>query len=309
MGKLAMENKSVVRGMLYGGLASCVAETVTMPVDVVKTRMQVDGAGAGQAKLYKGTLDCAAKLARAEGPIAFWRGLQPALMRQSTYGSMRYGFYAPIRDMLGVDPTKPKSEVPLWKKIVAGACSGAVASAIANPTDLVKVRMQTNGMARGPDGSLLAPKYKGVVDCFATTFREEGIFGFWKGVGPTIGRATALAAAELASYDEAKMRFQKHGIITQDGLPLHASTALVSGYISTVASSPFDVVKSRVMGQPLDSTGRGAMYTGMIDCFVKTCKAEGFFALYNGFWPNFGRVVPRVCIVFVVMEHLKKSFG
>ena len=32
-------------------------------------------------------------------------------------------------------------------------------------------------------------------------------------------------------------------------------------------------------------------------------------ALYNGFWPNFGRVVPRVTIVFIVMEQLKSFFG
>ena len=28
-----------------------------------------------------------------------------------------------------------------------------------------------------------------------------------------------------------------------------------------------------------------------------------------GFWPNFGRVVPRVTIVFIVMEQLKANFG
>ena len=115
-----------------------------------------------------------------------------------------------------------------------------------------------------------------------------------------------------------------------------------------VASSPFDVVKSRVMGQPLNPDGTGKLYGGMVDCFVKSSQAEGFMSLYNGFWPNFGRVVssarkhaarapcvggglaentagrvrasltfaprrcaqvPRVTIVFVVMEQLKKNFG
>ena len=33
---------------------------------------------------------------------------------------------------------------------------------------------------------------------------------------------------------------------------------------------------------------------------------QGLMSLYNGFWPNFGRVVPRVTIVFIVMEQLKK---
>jgi len=302
-----MENKSVVRGMVYGGFASCVAETITMPVDVVKTRLQMDGASS--VKMYSGSVDCAMKLTSKEGVGALFKGLPPALVRQSTYGSMRYGFYTPIRDLLGVDPTKPKSEIPLWKKIVAGAGSGAIASALANPTDLVKVRMQTDGMTKGPDGEFLPKKYSGMVDCFTKTVSEEGVLSLWKGVGPTVGRATALAAAELATYDEAKMQLKKNGVFTQDGLPLHVTTATIAGYVSTVASSPFDVVKSRVMGQPLDAAGKGTLYSGMVDCFVKVIAKEGPMSLYNGFWANFGRVVPRVTIVFIVMENLKIAFG
>lgn len=301
-----MENKSVIKGMVYGGVASCVAEVITMPVDVVKTRLQMDGYS--KTKVYSGSLDCATKLLRAEGPTALFKGLPPALLRQSTYGSLRYGLYAPIRNMLGVDPTRPK-EIPMWKKVVAGAAAGAIASGIANPTDLIKIRMQTDGMLKGPDGAFLPHKYKGVLHCFQTTLREEGILGLWKGVGPTMGRATALAAAELSTYDEAKLQLQHFGIIKQDGLLLHVSTAFISGFTSTVASSPFDVVKSRVMGQPVDAAGKGTLYSGMVDCFYKLVRHEGPMSLYKGFWPNFGRVVPRVTIVFIVMEKLKTTFG
>jgi len=63
------------------------------------------------------------------------------------------------------------------------------------------------------------------------------------------------------------------------------------------------------MGQPLDAAGNPTMYSGMVDCFIKSAQSEGVTSLYNGFWPNFGRVVPRVTIVFLVMEQLKKNFG
>ena len=86
-------------------------------------------------------------------------------------------------------------------------------------------------------------------------------------------------------------------------------TAFISGFVSTVVSSPFDVVKSRVMGQPLNPDGTGKLFGGMIDCFFKSASSEGPMSLYNGFWPNFGRVVPRVLIVFMVMEQLKANFG
>ena len=117
-----------------------------------------------------------------------------------------------------------------------------------------------------------------------------------------------MAAAELATYDEVKGQLKAKVGMT-DGLPLTLCTAFASGYVSTVASSPFDVVKSRVMGQPMNPDGTGKLYAGMVDCFVKSSQAEGMMSLYNGFWPNFGRVVPRVMIVFLVMEQLKKNFG
>lgn len=299
-----MESGSVLKGLFYGGFSSCVAETITMPVDVVKTRLQMDGSG-GSVKLYNGSVDCASKLVKAEGPGALFKGLPPALVRQSTYGSLRYGLYGPIKNSLGI---KAGEKVPLYKKIIAGGGAGAIASAVANPTDLLKVRLQTDGMVKDAEGNYMPKRFTGMVHAFQTVVKEEGVLALWTGVGPTVGRATALAAAELATYDEVKTQLLATGYFTP-GLLLTATTALASGYVSTVASSPFDVVKSRVMGQPLNPDGTGKLYSGMVDCFVKSSQAEGVMSLYNGFWPNFGRVVPRVMIVFLVMEQLKKNFG
>lgn len=277
-----------------------------MPVDVVKTRIQMDGAAS--AKLYRGSMDCALKLVRTEGLTALFTGLSPALLRQSTYGSLRYGLYMPLRDLLGVDATRSGS-IALWKKVAAGAAAGALASGITNPTDLIKVRMQTDGMSSARAGNVCPKIYRGVAHCFWRTVREEGVLGLWTGVGPTMGRATALAAAELSTYDEVKIQLQRSKLIEHDGLLLHSCTAFVSGYMATLSSSPFDVVKSRIMGQPVDANGRGVLYAGTLDCLVQLVRHEGPMSLYKGFWPNFGRVVPRVTIIFVVLEQLKAKFG
>merc|ERR1719261_1143446 len=69
-------------------------------------------------------MDCAAKMVKAEGTGALFKGLPPALVRQSTYGSLRYGLYTPLKKAISV-PGEPD---PLWKKIVAGGGAGAVAS-------------------------------------------------------------------------------------------------------------------------------------------------------------------------------------
>eukprot|EP00164_Ancoracysta_twista_P011474 GFYU01017682.1.p1 GENE.GFYU01017682.1~~GFYU01017682.1.p1 ORF type:complete len:315 (-),score=81.12 GFYU01017682.1:483-1427(-) len=278
-----------VKGFAFGGIASCVAETATIPMDVVKTRMQI------QSSTKMSTWQVGVQAVRQEGVGALFKGLTPALLRQSTYGSLRYGCYEPIKKVLG---TNPDGSTTLLKKVIAGSLSGAAASAICNPTDLIKVRMQADS---GP-----VPRYSGIVDAARQIFRQEGPLGFYKGVGPTTGRATVLAAAELASYDEVKTQLLARGIIGENVYG-HFTSSLCAGFISTLASSPFDVVKSRVMSQPFDASGRGTLYSGMIDCFAKSIRTDGILSLWKGFWPNFGRVGPRVVIVFTVMEKLKSA--
>lgn len=104
--------------------------------------------------------------------------------------------------------------------------------------------------------------------------------------GPTIGRATVLAAVEMSSYDEIKNRLIAAGLIKDKTAMGVFTCAVASGFFCAVFSSPFDVVKSRVMGQPVGPDGVGKLYTGMIDCFSKSVRNEGVFSLWKGFFPN-----------------------
>ena len=64
-----------------------------------------------------------------------------------------------------------------------------------------------------------------------------------------VGRASTLAAAEMASYDALKP-VAKDATGLAEGLPLHAVTASAAGFIAAAVANPFDVVKSRVMNSP-----------------------------------------------------------
>jgi hypothetical protein len=293
------DNSNIYKGLLFGGIASCTAEVITLPIDVIKTRMQIRS-GYVKSAQYTNSFSAVVTVVKNEGITALWKGLSPALLRQSIYGSMRYGFYTPFKKLLGV-PDNPR-QVPLWKKVLAGSAAGAISSVVANPTDLVKIRMQADGMA-----GTSARSYGGLLWAFGTIIKEEGVLGLWKGVGATCGRATALSAVELASYDDIKMRLL-HAELFKEGLSLHLSSGLAAGFLASLASSPFDVVKSRIMQQPSGPDGKGLYYRGMTDCFIKSFKTEGISSLWRGFWPNYARVGPRVLIVFLVLEKLKSLF-
>jgi len=273
-----------------------------MPVDVVKVRLQYQG-GDGTVQ-YRGMVDAFRGTMRNEGPGALFKGIKPAMVRQFTYGGLRYGLYAPIRNMIGVDASTPKSEIPLAKKFIAGGGAGAISSFICNPTDLLKIRMQVDGMKAGSQS-----KYTGsMIQTMRSIVKEDGVTGLWRGAGPTVGRATALAAVEMSSYDHIKTFLIKQNIIVPGTASGVFVTAVCSGFCCAVATSPLDVVKSRVMGQPVGPDGVGELYKGMVDCFVKSVKGEGILSLWKGFLPNWGRLGPRGVICFLVMEGLNETF-
>ena len=77
----ALPAKKMFAEFLVGGLASCIAEAATLPIDTLKVRMQIQP----HSKL----LDTVAGILKYEGVQAFFKGFEPAMIRQLIYGSMR----------------------------------------------------------------------------------------------------------------------------------------------------------------------------------------------------------------------------
>lgn len=68
------------RPFVYGGLASCVAEFGTFPIDTTKTRLQIQGQklDKNHATLkYNGMVDCGIKIFKQEGVPALYSGHIP----------------------------------------------------------------------------------------------------------------------------------------------------------------------------------------------------------------------------------------
>jgi solute carrier family 25 citrate transporter 1 len=76
-------DESKARNPLYngvaGGFAGAVSVLLTMPQDTVKTRMQSESA----KQLYTSTFDCAKQIMLKEGPMFFYSGTGPRMVRVS----------------------------------------------------------------------------------------------------------------------------------------------------------------------------------------------------------------------------------
>lgn len=132
--------------LLSGGSAACIAEVATLPFDTGKVRLQIMGEQLPKGAVRPNMFRTLGMIAKEEGPRALWKGLSPGLQRQMAFASIRIGLYEPVRNLI----TGPDAQPNLLQRIAAGLTTGAVGITVANPTDVVKIRLQAEG--RRPQG-------------------------------------------------------------------------------------------------------------------------------------------------------------
>lgn len=128
-------------------------------------------------------------------------------------------------------------------------------------------------------------------------YESNGIGGFYKGLQANIMRACVLNATKMGVYDICKTKVKQTGIATE-GLALSFMSAFTAGFFMTVTVSPFDIMRTRLMNQPVDNP----MYSGVADCFTKILANEGPLGFYKGFMPIWGRFAPTTCMQLVIFE-------
>jgi hypothetical protein len=208
--------------------------------------------------------------------------------------------YQPIKDIL-----KSESDVsePFYKKIMAGAISGMIGALIANPSDLLKVKLQAEQASM---------KSSGIVKMFKTIVKNDGYIGLYRGVGPTCQRAVVVTGFQLSSYDHSKELLIKSKYF-EEGLLVHLISAMIAGFVCATASAPIDTIKSRYMNQPFIN-GKGVLYSNTFDCLKKTVISEGPMALFKGWVPQWVRLGPHsnfklltiAIITFAMLEQLRR---
>lgn len=192
---------------------------------------------------------------------------------------------------------------PTGTERLAASIGAAVAGqAIANPADVLKVRLMADGR-RVNEG--LPPKYTGMTNAAYRIYMEEGIKGFYKGTVAAIQRSALSSGGSLAMYAQTKAWLtDPNGHFRLDnGIVTSTITTLSSALVSTLISAPADVVKTRLMNQ--DGASK-MQYTGFIDCLVKTVKAEGPSSLFKGMVPNFTRILPWQVVFFATYEQISE---
>ncbi|NWS64136.1 UCP3 protein, partial [Chunga burmeisteri] len=305
------------------GMAGCIADLCTFPLDTAKVRLQIQGEvripqSTGTTE-YRGVLGTLSTMVRTEGPRSLYSGLAAGLQRQMSFASIRIGLYDSVKQLY---TPKGAESTGLAARVLAGCTTGAVAVTCAQPTDVVKVRFQANGAV--PDG---ARRYSGTVDAYRTIAREEGVRGLWRGTLPNIARNAIINCGELVTYDLIKDTLLRAQLMTgeagagqggtrpgtvpipatlnpwlcpADNVPCHFVAAFGAGFCATVVASPVDVVKTRYM-----NAGPG-QYRNVLSCLLALLMQDGLAGLYKGFISSFLRLGSWNVVMFVSYEQLQR---
>ena len=165
--------------MFSAGAAACLADLVTFPLDTAKVRLQVSGEGR-----RRGLVATFTNILRLEGPGALYSGLVPGLQRQMAFSAIRIGLYDEVKTsyMLRLGVREVDQVEMLGVRVLAGISTGVLAILLAQPTDVVKIRLQAG---RGGRGGRVWAAYTSIAN-------TEGVRGLYRGFLPNIAREHEL---------------------------------------------------------------------------------------------------------------------
>ena len=279
-----MDETSLLKEWLAGGVANSIASAILHPIDIAKTKMQVSK--------HTMTLrrSCYDLYIQSGSFIGCYRpALHASILREMLSSGIRAGFYVHVRDYLCLNMFTNADKNSLAPKVLASFVTGAMGSFIANPLDLIKIRLMAD--VKKYNNSIYAT-FKAVVS------EEGGLFSLYKGILPSTCRAMAISAGELATYDFTKNLIKR---ITgeKESTKLHVITSMITGFVAAAVAAPFDMVKSRAMNDSKEKVS--------VRIFVNVIKNEGFGALYRGFVPSWCRLTPHAIICFPIFEFIRND--
>ncbi|KAK4044334.1 mitochondrial carrier domain-containing protein [Parachaetomium inaequale] len=293
---MASEKEKAPLPFRYTFMAGAIAGILVMyPLDVVKTRVQLQTGKATGVDSYNGMLDCFQKIIRHEGFSRLYRGITAPILMEAPKRATKFAandkwgkFY---RDMFG-QQTMTQS-----LSVLTGASAGATESFVVVPFELVKIRLQDKASAG---------KYNGMVDVVLKTVRNEGLLAMYNGLESTLWRHILWNAGYFGCIFQVRQLLPKAE--TKKGQTFNDIIAgTVGGTVGTILNTPMDVVKSRIQNS-VKVAGQTPKYNWAWPAVATVAKEEGFAALYKGFIPKVLRLGPGGGILLVVYTGVMDFF-
>uniref|UniRef100_A0A8C9WDZ2 Solute carrier family 25 member 12 n=1 Tax=Scleropages formosus TaxID=113540 RepID=A0A8C9WDZ2_SCLFO len=215
-------------------------------------------------------------------------GLLPQLIGVAPEKAIKLTVNDFVRDKF----TTKDDTIPFFAEVLAGGCAGGSQVIFTNPLEIVKIRLQVAGeITTGPRVSALS------------VLRDLGFFGLYKGAKACFLRDIPFSAIYFPVYAHTKAELaDEQGRLGP--LQLLAAGA-IAGVPAASLVTPADVIKTRL--QVAARAGQ-TTYSGVIDCFWKILREEGFRALWKGAGARVCRSSPQFAVTLLTYELLQRWF-
>lgn len=192
---------------------------LTNPIWVIKTRMLSTGSHTPGA--YQSFVSGATQILRTEGIPGFYRGLVPALFGVS-HGAFQFMAYEKLKSYrLRLSSFTPagsnnsggvgSGEFTNVELLLISGLSKTFAGCITYPYQVLRTRLQLQ--AYNADAStktaMARSTYRGVWDATRQIWAQEGISGFYKGLGPSLVRVLPSTWVVFLVYENTKAAMYK----------------------------------------------------------------------------------------------------
>jgi solute carrier family 25 carnitine/acylcarnitine transporter 20/29 len=191
---------------------------------------------------------------------------------------------------------REQGKLPVVGHALAGMMAGWTVSFIAAPVEHIKARLQIQYSA---DKSKRL--YSGPIDCLRKIFRGHGLRGLYHGLSATLLFRTFFCFW-WGSYDVFTRTLQNNTNLSTPAVNFWAGG--LSAQIFWITSYPSDVVKQRIMTDPL---GPDRRFPRWRDAAKAVYKESGFKGYWRGFVPCFLRAFPANAVALVAFEGVMRS--
>lgn len=274
-----------------GGTSGIVSKTLASPLNVIAIRMATASTGtkeAGPAMLQIGR--AMADVLRTDGLKGFWRGNFTNTLSSAPGKAIDFFTYALFKNLL----TRGEREPADHERFVAGAMAGIASDGLLYPLEVISTRVAIGG------------QYKNALHACTTILREEGVKGFYSGLGSALFGVVPYAGVSFAAYDRLSSMYRKHAGVESAGVMATFCCGLASGWLASTLSYPLYNVTLRLQAQG-GAAAAGVVYTGMRHAFSHILKTQGVAGLYMGYLPATLKMIPMSGASFTTYELVKRA--
>ena len=278
----------------FGFVAGITGIIAGYPFDTVKVRLQTQTLS---YRLYSGSLDCFSKIIKQESLSGLYKGMTSPMFGVAVINGVVFSIQNFSKSLFD----NPDTYLTLT---ITGAIAGGAQALICSPIELVKTRLQIQGIGQQRKLFQLSTQlYKGPIDCLRKSYQRQGVrYGVERGLSMTLARDIPSFAVYFPAWQFFVTNFSPTG--KEGDMPIYMSLigGAFSGIVAWSVSYPFDVIKSRYQA------AYDHVYKGVWDCAMKSFRTEGWKVFCRGFVPCTFRAIPTNAFTYPVYALLKQKF-